>query len=158
MALAVGGGYRVAAEENPTERGDAAMRAGNYTEAVQIYAEAIDREPQKADHYLDRSAAHDMAGETDQALADANKAIELEPKNAMAYDVRGWVKYTKRPNADAIADLTKALELNPKSARALNRRARILTDENRFNEALSAQRQEWNSPGARMPPSTQSRA
>ena len=81
-----------AAEETPTERGDAAMKAGNYTEAAAAYTDAINREPNKAGHYIDRTAAYDLLNEIEKALADANKAIELEPKNAEAYDARAWVK------------------------------------------------------------------
>jgi len=34
--------------QNPTERGDAAMNASKWDEAVKAYTEAIEREPQKA--------------------------------------------------------------------------------------------------------------
>lgn len=109
---------QAAAQENPTERGDAAMEAGKYYEAVAAYTEAIDREPNKSANYVSRSAAYDLLNEIDNAIADANKAIELDPKNANAYEVRGWTKYSRRPNSEAIADLTKALEINPNYPRA----------------------------------------
>src|SRR6266567_8278033 len=124
-------------QENPSERGDAAMNAGNYAEAVAAYTDAINREPNKAGHYIDRTAAYDLLNEVEKALADANKAIQLEPRNAAAYDARAWVKYTRKPNEEALADLTNALELEPKFPRALNHRARILADERRFKEALA---------------------
>ncbi len=63
------------------------MDAGKYADAVAAYAEAIEREPKKANHYVDRAAAHDANGDTNKALADANKAIELDPKNSFAFDV-----------------------------------------------------------------------
>ena len=63
----------LAAVETPTTRGNAAMESGKHAEAIAAYTEAIEQEPQKADHYLDRSIAYDAAGETDKAIADADK-------------------------------------------------------------------------------------
>src|SRR5580704_328875 len=88
------------AKEDPFERGDAAIDAGNYPEAVGAYTEAIKDNPTKARGYISRSIAYDLLNESDKALQDATKAIELEPKNPEGYDARGWVKYTRKPNAE----------------------------------------------------------
>jgi tetratricopeptide (TPR) repeat protein len=86
-----------AAEDTPSQRGDAAMDAGKYANAVAAYAEAIEREPKKANHYVDRAAAHNANGDTNKAMADANEAIELDSKNSFAFDVPNGTPPNSKP-------------------------------------------------------------
>lgn len=63
------------------EKGNAALAAENFDEAVAAYTEAIQLDDGAANHvlYSNRSAAFAKAGKYDEALTDAERTIELNP-------------------------------------------------------------------------------
>lgn len=59
------------------ERGNEAYQAGNFSEAVDLYTEGIEQEPNNAALFSNRSAAYLNLGEHGKAKRDAEICIEL---------------------------------------------------------------------------------
>ncbi|OMO70833.1 Tetratricopeptide TPR-1 [Corchorus capsularis] len=53
--------------------------------ALELYSQAIELNPNKAELYADRAQANIKLNNLPEAVADANKAIELEPSMSKAY-------------------------------------------------------------------------
>ena len=69
--------------EGLTTRGNQAVEAGLFAEAVKCYTEALDIDPSGPLQYNNRSVAYIRLHDYKAALADAEKVIELRP---------GWAK------------------------------------------------------------------
>ena len=92
-----------------------AQEDGRLEEAVTLYTEAIELDPELAQAYVSRSAAYGDLGRFEEALDDATKAIELEPSDVnllagayvnRAFDLAGLGRFE-----EAEADLGTACEL-----------------------------------------------
>lgn len=79
------------------EKGNQAFSAGNLTEAVNLYTQAIELDSGNHVLYSNRSAAYAKACKYDEALKDANKVLEIKPT---------WVKGLSRKVA-ALVGLKK---------------------------------------------------
>ena len=132
------------APKEPTliDKGNSCYKAGNYTEAISYYTQAINA---GKNVYLERGNAYRQQEEYPLAIADYTRVIEdgkqrkkqleskqnksiydyiLSPETLMAdaYFGRGYC-YSKQGDLDnAIADYTQTVELNPRYAMAYNNR------------------------------------
>lgn len=64
------------------KKGDVALSASNYTEAIQHYTNAIGANPAAVKYYIGRSTAYQRAQKFPEALADAEIAVVLAHKRA----------------------------------------------------------------------------
>lgn len=71
-------------------KGNAALQAENFTEAVKFYSEAIEIDPSNHILYSNRSAAYAKTNEYASALKDAEKTIELKSDWPKGYSRKGW--------------------------------------------------------------------
>lgn len=71
------------------EKGNAALTAGNFEEAIDAYTQAINLDSNNHVLYSNRSAAYAKAGKFESALADAEKTIEINPKWTKGYSRKG---------------------------------------------------------------------
>lgn len=94
------------------------QKTGKLRDAIEIYSEAIKKNPKSAEAYNWRGMAYDDLGETDKALQDFSKAIEISPNYADAYNNRGEIYREKKMNREAINDYMKAVQLEPNFAEA----------------------------------------
>lgn len=104
--------------------------AGRLREAVEIYTEVLEKNPNSAAALNGRGMAYDDLNRPDEALADLNKAIKLSPKFADAYNNRGEVQRKRKQYPKALSDYRKAASLDKKFA------------EPHFNMALIFENQE----------------
>lgn len=126
LLLAACGGLSEA-EERYNDGVDAS-EAGRFEEAVALYTEAIELDPDLVDAYVNRSQAYLELGRFDEALADANKAIQLEPELAGAYVNRAAAYSGLGRYDEALDDANKAIELEPELALAYVVRGIIYND------------------------------
>jgi stress-induced-phosphoprotein 1 len=73
------------------EKGNAALQADKFDEAIQAYTEAILLDGNNHVLYSNRSAAYLKAGQLQEALKDAEKTIEISPTWAKGYSRQGAV-------------------------------------------------------------------
>lgn len=75
-------------------KGNAAMSAKKYDEAIASYTKAIELDPTNAVYYSNRAAAQSSKGSHDEAILDAEKAIEVDPTFVKAYHRLGYVSFS----------------------------------------------------------------
>ena len=61
------------------DKGNEALRAGKFQEAVDNYTKALELEPENAVYYSNRSAAYAKLEDFNKSADDGQKAIELKP-------------------------------------------------------------------------------
>ncbi|CAM9155146.1 unnamed protein product [Choristocarpus tenellus] len=111
--------WKVQAERFKGE-GNAAFKAGKWTEAVQGYSRAIDLDPEdKASlvYYSNRSAAYLKLGDAkSKALKDAEKCVKLAPEWSKAYSRLGAAQHALGRYDSAIQSLQAGLKLDPSNS------------------------------------------
>lgn len=101
------------------------LKQEKYQEAIDLYKEALVKEPDNAGICNDIAWAQTALGDLDDALTNVNKALKKNDKQTSALDTRGTI-YLLQKNYDAATkDLDRALVLNPKEGAALFHRAGV---------------------------------
>lgn len=119
LALSLAAGCGETASDLFT-RGGEAFEQGRYDEAVKLYKEGIEKEPDSSVGYnllgmayrfkFNQTGIHRMKQEEIDAF---KKAIELDPRNYVALVNLGVTLYYAGQKKDAAAYLQKALEIYP---------------------------------------------
>lgn len=76
-------------QKSPTSRGDAALAAGKFDEAIQAYSEAIKLDKSNHVLYSNRAAVFLKAKRFQEAFSDSESIIQLEPTWPKGYTLRG---------------------------------------------------------------------
>lgn len=100
------------------QQGNAAFRAGNYSQSEAIYRRIIQIDPKDASAYYNLGNALRKQGKLNEAIAAYRQAIQLNPKNALAYNNLGFTLTEQGKLDEAISAYRQAIQLNPKDARA----------------------------------------
>jgi tetratricopeptide (TPR) repeat protein len=93
------------------------MSQGETAQALLLYDQAIEQDPEYAPAYDARGSARQKLGQYEAAVHDHTRAIELKP-DAMTYNNRGVAYRHLGKLEQALADHTRAIELNPRAAHA----------------------------------------
>ena len=96
------------------------LNEGKVIEAIQLYTEALELNPNHPDIYSDRGVAHLHNMDKENCFKDLNKAMELQPEYSFRYAARGYAKNKFGDTPGAILDYEKAVELDPDDAVAHN--------------------------------------
>jgi tetratricopeptide (TPR) repeat protein len=114
----------------------AKAQQGQYTEAIALLSQLIERHPHNAIDYNNRGLVYFQSGQLNQAIADYNTALQLNPKLANAYNNRANYYAAGGRLAVAISDYDRAIDLNPSYVRAWINRGITLRDLGRYEEAI----------------------
>lgn len=102
-----------------TQRGEDALKNGNYQAAVGDFTKAIatSSEPRAAaKSYQERGSANLMLNFLDAAIADLSKAIDLDPTRYDSFSARGTAYFKSGKINESISDLSKSIKLNEQVA------------------------------------------
>ena len=91
---------------------------GNHAEAIAIFTQLIQRNPNSATDYNNRGLVYFQSGQRDAALEDYNYAIDLNPRLDSAYNNRANYYAAQGEFLEAILDYDTAIDLNPGNSRA----------------------------------------
>jgi tetratricopeptide (TPR) repeat protein len=117
-------------------RGVALASQGQYALALELYAKAVELNPEFAEAWNNRGMALRRCGDLDEALASYDRAIELDASHAEPFINRGSAQAQAGQFTDALRDCNRAVELNPRSAAAHNNLATAYHRQGRFDEAI----------------------
>merc|ERR1712176_932305 len=93
--------------------GNAALKAGNISEAIKLYTEAIKENGSNKVFYSNRSAAYMKSEDFRSALTDGERAIELAPTWAKGYSRKGAALYALARFEEAKIAYEEASKLEP---------------------------------------------
>jgi stress-induced-phosphoprotein 1 len=96
--------------------GNAALQAGNVSEAIEQYTKAINEDGANHVYYSNRSAAYLQKGDAQNALEDAKACLGLNPQFAKAYSRKGAALHALKRYNDSIAAYNQGLENFPEDA------------------------------------------
>jgi tetratricopeptide (TPR) repeat protein len=112
-----------------------------YDEAIAVYSEILQLDPNFAGAYGGRSRAYHAKGDLDRAMEDFNTFIRLDPNFAEAFNKRwgeGWTAvFVKEVFIRAIADCTRTIQLDPNDAGAYYYRGNAYFDKGEYDRAIA---------------------
>jgi tetratricopeptide (TPR) repeat protein len=101
-----------------SKQGNDAMAAGQYAEAVKIYAELARALPDDAGILMNLGMAQSMAGRPRDAIAPLERAVKLQPSLHPAWLFLGTAHLELHKPVSAVAPLEKAVATDPRSIKA----------------------------------------
>uniref|UniRef100_A0A6B2L0G5 STI1 domain-containing protein n=1 Tax=Arcella intermedia TaxID=1963864 RepID=A0A6B2L0G5_9EUKA len=93
-------------------KGNEALSAGKFEEAIKFYDQAIHLNPVK-EYYGNRSLAYSKLGKFTEALADAEQCVKLGPNWARGFQRKGFALHNLRRYQEAVEAYKKGLEYEP---------------------------------------------
>jgi tetratricopeptide (TPR) repeat protein len=109
---------------------------GNYTDAIALLSELINRHPHNAVDYNNRGLIYFQSGEMQKALRDYNAALKFNPHLASAYNNRANYYAACGELSAALADYDRAIDFNPRHVRAWINRGITLRDLGQYEQAI----------------------
>jgi tetratricopeptide (TPR) repeat protein len=117
------------------DRGVILLGIGRLDQAIDLFTQAIARNPHLAFAYYNRGNAYLLRKEPERAIADYSDTIRIDPDFALAFMNRGVAHSTQNNLEGALRDLNKAVELAPRTLDAYYNRAMVFTKLGRLLEA-----------------------
>ncbi|KAF3326813.1 serine/threonine-protein phosphatase 5 [Carex littledalei] len=135
------------AEELKTAANEA-FKANKFSQAIELYSEAIELNGSNAVYWANRAFAHTKLEEYGSAIIDATKAIELDPRYSKGYYRRGAAYLAMGKFKEALKDfqqVVKRLCPNDPDASKKLKECEKAVQKIRFEEAISVQDSERRS-------------
>jgi len=99
-------------------QGQASVKTGNFRQALTLFDDAIDKDPDYARAYLARATTEIRLKKFDRALADTDKAHKLGLGSAELYATKAEALLNLHRFEDSLASVNDALTLEGKSPKA----------------------------------------
>ena len=139
-------------------QGEMYGRAENYEEAIRVFNQAIELNPNDAASLASRGLTHYLMGQPEKALHDLNRAIKIDPKYTWALSRRGFTYQGLQRDQEALEDFNQAIEYLPKDDLSswwyfyqrgkhllfMKRYEEALEDFNRAIEQLPEENERWH--------------
>lgn len=93
--------------------GNAALQAGNFSQAIECYTKAINIDGSNHVYYSNRSAAYLSSGDAHNALDDANACLGLNPEFSKGFSRKGAALHALKRFNDSIATYEQGLTKFP---------------------------------------------
>ncbi|MEO1376533.1 MAG: tetratricopeptide repeat protein [Cyanobacteria bacterium J06635_10] len=100
------------------QQGIANYEKAEYKEAIKLFSQAININPEYSSAYNSRGDAHYRLGNYEKSQQDSSAAIRHNPNDANAYYDRAFSLYSVGEYNGAIVDYNQAIKLNPEYASA----------------------------------------
>ncbi|MBD2183766.1 serine protease [Planktothrix sp. FACHB-1355] len=107
------------------KKGAVEAAQGNKEEAVKSFNEAIERDPSRANAFLQRGNIRFDQEDWQGAIADYDRAITLNPDYTNAYYNRAAARWNQRDKEGALADFNEYLTRSPNDFEAFFQRGKI---------------------------------
>lgn len=133
-------------------------RREKYNEALRVFNQAIELNPNDAASLASRGLTHYLMGQPEKALNDLNRAIKIDPKYTWALSRRGFTYQGLQRDQEALKDFNQAIEYLPKDDLSswwyfyqrgkhllfMKRYEEALEDFNRAIEQLPEENEQWH--------------
>lgn len=96
----------------------ALLEEGKLVQAIPIFEQAIQSDPQNASTYILLARLQVLTGQFEKAIQNAQDALLLSPNNSMAYAVHGWAVGLSGKYLEGTSSLQKAIEIDPNNGMA----------------------------------------
>ena len=109
----------------------------NYSEAINVFTEAIKINPNLSEAYSQRGKSYESLKNYDAAIKDLRKAVELNPKDDSAYLSLGVIyEYEKENHILALESFKKIIELRPEDGLGYESCAHVYHSIKDYNNAI----------------------
>lgn len=119
--------------------GNDAFNAGNFSDAVKHYTEALEADVTNEKLYSNRAAAYAKVGNYELSLADANRAITLKKDWAKPYSRKGHALYHLRRFPEAMNAYTNGLAIEPQNTEMLEALKACEKADNQMHEWMAGE-------------------
>eukprot|EP01064_Diplonema_japonicum_P028287 TRINITY_DN4302_c5_g1_i1.p1 TRINITY_DN4302_c5_g1~~TRINITY_DN4302_c5_g1_i1.p1 ORF type:complete len:564 (+),score=176.08 TRINITY_DN4302_c5_g1_i1:59-1693(+) len=106
--------------------GNEKFKAQQYKEAIDLYSEAVKRNPKAHAVYSNRGAAYMKMGAYDDAEKDCKKCLEIEPTFVKAVVRLGHIYFFRKEYHKAMVEYNKGLNLDPENEECKNGKQRTI--------------------------------
>lgn len=125
------------AQDRIRELADEQYRAGNYTQAIRIYDQAVIVNPQNSLNFHDRGVVYAAMKNYERAITDMLIAESLNPRNPHHFFEKGRFHYETKAYELALAELNHAIVLDDEYAHAYLYRGKTLVEMGREHQGLA---------------------
>ncbi len=117
-------------------RGEEMVKSNRYSEAIQEFNRALDRNPNFLRAYFARGLAYLHQNQPSEAFSDFNELVRRQPGNAMAVAQRGICHARLHDEEAAMADYNQALGMRSDLPGALNGRGLVYLHRKQYPKAI----------------------
>jgi tetratricopeptide (TPR) repeat protein len=125
-------------------RAELLLRLDRPDEALEAYAEVLERYPEEADARYSRAMVYERLGRVDDALADFRYLVDKDPEDPLALNALGYTLTDRTDrHEEAYPLIRRALELDPENPAILDSMGWVLHRLGRSAEALPYIERSW---------------
>lgn len=114
---------------------DTVRMSGNYAEAVRLFTQAMQHDPNNGEIYHNRGMAYSNLEHWREAISDFSRAIALSP-HPSSIEQRGLVYYQMGDRNSAFNDWQQALRMDPRRTFSIINLAWLAIEEGQFDQAI----------------------